>query len=253
MSDLLKHYRRVHEQGFMPIIVEDGRDARIEVEACVVAGMKAVEFTLRWRDSREMIPWIRRNYPDLTLLIGSTIPDNAILADRRKKHPQLMTLEEIVDLDVHGLVSLLPYSPEIIEKYKDTHLVFPCAATHTEAFQLIKAGAHMAKVIGPTLDIVKLCSLGASFNYCPIFVTGGQRPENISDSIEAGAICVAAGFDDSICDMGKDITVEAVAARMKVYLEVMRKAREKVYPELQTAMKADDRVWLNALPHFHPF
>jgi hypothetical protein len=72
MGDLLKHYRRVHQQGFMPIFVEDGRDARIEVEACVAAGMKAIEFTLRRRDAKELIPWIRREHPDT--LMTSTLP-----------------------------------------------------------------------------------------------------------------------------------------------------------------------------------
>lgn len=253
MPELLKHYRRVHEQGFLPIIVEDGRDARIEVEACVAAGMKAVEFTLRHHDSRVLIPWIRRNYPDLTLLIGSNIPDDKILQNRRNYYPQLMTLEEVVDLDVHGLVSLLPWPTELIEKYSKTHLVFPCAATHTEAFMQIRAGAHMAKVIGPATDVIKKCHLGASFEYCPVFVTGGQTLEVIPQSIAAGAICVAAGFDDSIKHMGMDITVDAVASRMTEYLEKTHQARAEVYPEYTANISSEDKQWLKSLPHYHTF
>lgn len=253
MANLLKHYRRVHEQGFMPILVEDGRDARVEVEACVAAGMKAVEFTLRRRDSRELIPWIRKNFPDLTLLIGSTIPDDRILRQRQQSYPQLMTLEEVADLDVHGFVSLLCWPDELIEKYSRTHLVFPCAATHTEAFMETRAGAHMIKLIGRSMEVVKMCRLGASFEYCPIFVTGGQTLQQIPDSIATGAICVAAGFDDSIKDMGSKITVEAVAERMRTYLQVTHKARTEVYPEYVAKMNSDNTEWLKSLPHYHPF
>lgn len=253
MSDLLMHYRRVHEQGFMPIFVEDGRDARIEVESCVAAGMKAIEFTLRRSDSRELIPWIRKNYPDLTLLIGSNIPDEKILKNRRNTYPQLMTLEEVVDLDVHGLISLLPWPPELIEKYSKTHLVFPCAATHSEAFMQIRAGAHMAKVIGPGMDVIKLCHLGASFEYCPIFVTGGQTLEIIPQSLAAGAICVAAGFDATLKDMGTDIKVDEVSDRMREYLEITHKARTEIYPTYTANINANDKQWLKSLPHYHPF
>ena len=254
MSELLKHYRRVHEQGFMPIFVEDGRNAKIEVEACVAAGMKAIEFTLRHHDSHKMIPWIRKNYPELTLLIGSTIADDKIVNQlRRGNSPQLLTIAELADLDVHGFVSLLCWPEEMIEKYCKTHLVFPCAATHTEAFMQIRAGAHMAKVIGRNLDVLKMCRLGASHNYCPVFVTGGQNRQQIPETIAAGAICVAAGFDDSIKDMGQEIQAGEVAKRMSDYLEVTRRARAATFPEYTAKINAPDREWLDSLPHYHPF
>ena len=253
MSDLLKHYRRVHEQGFMPIFVEDGRDARIEVEACAAAGMKAIEFTLRRSDSREMIPWIRKNYPDLTLLVGSTIPDDRILLQRRNYYPQLMTLEEIADLDVHGFVSLLPWPCEVIEKYCGTHLVFPCVSTHTEAFMQVRAGAHMIKLTGRSLDVVKMCRLSPSFEYCPVFVTGGQDLKQIPETISAGAVCVATGFDATLKDMGTDIKVKDVAERMREYLEVTHMAKEKAFPGCTGKTKAGNEEWLWSLPHYHPF
>src|SRR5438046_1863577 len=40
-------YRAFHDQVFMPIFVEDGYDSKLLIEACVAAGMKGIEYTLR--------------------------------------------------------------------------------------------------------------------------------------------------------------------------------------------------------------
>ena len=65
MNRLIEIYRAMHRQAFMPIFCRDDFDSRAEVEACVAAGCTVIEYTLRRPDAREMIPWVRKNYPDL--------------------------------------------------------------------------------------------------------------------------------------------------------------------------------------------
>ena len=52
---LLDIYRAVHEQVFLPIFVQDHFDTKTLVEACVQAGCKCIEYTLRRADADEMI------------------------------------------------------------------------------------------------------------------------------------------------------------------------------------------------------
>jgi len=56
MSRLFDAYRAFHEQGFIPIFTEDGFDSRMLIDACVAAGLKGIEYTLRKRDADTMIP-----------------------------------------------------------------------------------------------------------------------------------------------------------------------------------------------------
>lgn len=253
MSRLFDAYRACHEQGFIPIFVKDEFDTRTLVEACVAAGMQGIEYTLRREDAREMIPWIRENYPDLYLLVGSTLDDERIVRKMRRKHSQLMTVAEVADLGVDGFVSMLGWRLETIEKYSPTHIVIPTAMTVTEALQQVGAGAHLVKALGSDLDFVKRCRLGAAFDYCPLFVTGGMTPERMPEAMEAGAAMTASGFDLILKGQPCDISVTGVARELTTYLDATRRAREAAWPEMMAATDADRQTWLDALPHYHPF
>jgi len=253
MSRLLDVYRAVHEQGFMPIFVDDEFDSKMLVEACVAAGMKAIEYTLRRRDANVMIPWIRENYPDLYLLVGSTLDNERILAKQKRKHPQMLTVAELDAMDVHGFISMLGWSRESLEKYSPTRIIMPFAGTRNEAFYQVGYGAHFAKMFGKAMPLVRECRLGAAFGYCPMLVTGGMTPERIPEAMEAGAAMVATGFDLTLKGEPTNVAQEKVTAVMKTYLAATRAAREQHWPELAAASDADDATWLDALPHYHPF
>jgi 2-keto-3-deoxy-6-phosphogluconate aldolase len=246
---LFDAYRAVHQQGFLPIFTQTDHDSRVLVEACVAAGCRAIEYTLRRRDADRMIPWIRKNYPDLTLLVGSTLDDDAILKKVKPKNPQLRTIAELADMGVHGFVSMIGWREENIRKYAPTHLVLPCAMTLTEAFRQVGAGAQFIKINGPELGVVRTCRAAATFEFCPIFVTGGMVGGNITAAIEAGAVLVGAGFD-LMLKGGGPLTVASAADALKREMETVRIAREKVFPALA---KAGEQSWSDSLPHVHPF
>lgn len=252
-SRLFDAYRAFHEQAFVPIFCQDRFDSRRQVEACVAAGCTGIEYTLRKPDAREMIPWVRKNYPDLYLLVGSTIDNEDIVTRMRAKYPQLMTVAEIADMDVDGFVSMINWSQESISKYAPTHIVCPTAMTVGEALAQTAAGAHFQKLAGSDIDFVRRCRCAAAFGYCPIFVTGGQTPEIIMDSFQAGAVMVGAGFDLMLRKEDDDINSHDMATILARSLKAATDARHKVWPKLAAAAHGPKDMWLKALPHWHPF
>ena len=53
---LFTHYKSLLEQAFTPIFVHDAFDTETLLEGCRLAGVKAVEYTLRRRDANTVIP-----------------------------------------------------------------------------------------------------------------------------------------------------------------------------------------------------
>ncbi len=255
MSRLFQAYRSLHEQGFLPILVDDDLHTNLLIEACLEAGFNVIEYTLRRRDAHRMIPWLRKNYPELYLLVGSTIDDDRIIARaRRQGMEQLMTLDELADIGVDGLVSMHGFSEETIRKFCDTHLVIPAAFTLTEAMRQFASGAHFIKVLGPSLDTVRLFRSDATFGYCPILVTGGMTIERIPEAVRAGAVLSGTGFDVILRDNNPKIAGKNdMAACLRQFREEMQAAIDLMYPQLARVRGADNESWLAALPHQHHF
>ena len=254
MNRVFETYRAFHEQGFIPIFVKDDLDTRVLLEGCLEAGMSVIEYTLRRQDAHVMIPWIRENYPDLHIIAGSTMDDERIVAQLRRRHPQLLSLSELDAIGVDGFVSMLGWNLENIRKYSPRRLVVPAAWTVTEAFEEMAAGAHLIKVTGGgKTERARSFRAAPTFDYCPIMITGGVKtPEHVREAFQAGAVTVASGFDVTL-PRSTNITSSDVAGAMRIFLEVARAAREEVWPELAAAVGAERQVWLDALPHYHPF
>ncbi len=253
MSRLIETYRAVHEQAFVPLFVHDDRESRLLVEACVEAGCRVVECTQRRTDAPTLIPWIRRQFPQLHVLAGSTLDDDTIVRQTQRRHPQVRTLDELADMGVDGFVSLVGWQPERIRKYAATHLVIPAAMTVNEAYQQSVAGAHFIKLIGPELDLVRMCRNAAAFGFCPLFVTGGMTTERIPEAMAAGVMVVGSGFDLLLKGLPASFPAKDVAQVIRTYLNVTQEAKRKAWPELARAEGAELRTWLGALPHNHPF
>ncbi len=255
MSRLFQTYRSLHDQGFIPIFVDDDLHTNLLLEACLEAGFSVIEYTLRRRDAHRMIPWIRKNYPELYLLVGSTIDDDRIVERaRRQGLQQLMTLDELADIGVDGLVSMHGFSEETIRKFCGSHLMIPAAFTPTEALRQFASGAHFIKVLGPSLDAVRLIRGGPTFGYCPVMVTGGMTSERIPEAVRAGAILTGTGFDVILQNNNPKIAGKKDMAKcLRHFQEIMQETVNEVYPQLARARKVDASAWLRALPHQHHF
>ena len=246
-------YRAVLEQGFIPIFASDDFEAEPFVESCVAAGCRVIEYTLRRRDASTMIPWIRANYPDLYLLVGSTLDDATMIEKMRGQHPQLLTLEQLADMDIDGFVSMVGWHYENIRKYAATHLVMPMAMTLREAFRQVAAGAAFAKVFGTNLEFVQVLQGAGGFRFCPTFATGGVTRERIPDAIEAGATILASGLEVVAGGCPGNRTPNEVASMLKDFLETTRAAREVKSPGSSQSAELDPRAWLATLTHVHHF
>ena len=200
-----------------------------------------------------MVPWIRKNYPDLFLLVGSTVDSETIVQGMKRRHPYLRTVAEIADMDVDGFVSMLNWTQASLEKYAPTHLIAPTAMTVGEAMQQTVWGAQLQKLAGSDIGFVRRCRGDAAFDYCPIMVTGGQRPEAMEETFAAGAVAVGAGFDLMLKGQPATTDVKAMTAALRTYLDAAQAARNKAWPELAAAIGGPKQAWLDALPHVHPF
>ncbi len=250
--NLFEAYRTVHEQGFVPIFVQDELDSQMLIEACLEAGVRAVEYTLRRTDAREMIPWIKQHYPDICLLAGSTVDDENIVRHCRKRYPQLMTVSELDQAGVDGFVSMLPWKEESIRACCRRRLVMPCAATSGEAFLQVAAGAHFAKLIGPGLEVVQRCRAVPTFDFCPVFITGGMTTQRIPEAVEAGAAVIGSGFDLILAGEVSPNS-KTVVRKLREFIDAAADARAKKWPDMARAIGGDRQTWLDSLPHYHPF
>jgi 2-keto-3-deoxy-6-phosphogluconate aldolase len=253
MSKLFDTYRAFHQQGFIPIFAQDDFDSHKLVEACALAGVAGIEYTLRRSDAHEMIPWVRENFPELLLLAGSTLDDDRLVRHARRTYPQMLTLEEMAAMGVHGFVSMAGWGVESIAHYAPTHLIAPATSTLLESLEAIKAGAHFCKMMGPDLSQVRGSRMPAAFDFCPILVTGGQTQKAIPATIQAGAVTVGSGFDVMLKGMPTEITAKEAAEVIRRYVEITQEAKAERWPRLAAAAEAPAAEWLDALPHYHPF
>jgi 2-keto-3-deoxy-6-phosphogluconate aldolase len=253
MSRIQDAYRAMHEQAFVPIFVHDHFSSESLLEGCLEAGLKCVEYTLRREDAHVMIPRIRERYPGLYLLVGSTLDDEGIVRQARRRHAQLLTLRELDGMGVDGFVSMVGYAAESIRRYARRRIVVPSAFSVSEALREVGAGAHFAKIAGDNLALVRQCRHSATFGFCPILVTGGMSPQRIPEAVDAGAVVIGSGFDLILKGRPAGTGAKEVAQELRTYVEVTRAARAKAWPELRDVSGLEWRGWLERLPHHHPF
>lgn len=247
---LLKKFRLATEQAFIPIFVKDAFDTETLLRGCELAGVRVMEYTLRRPDAHLVIPTLQARYPDCVIFVGSTLDSEAITQQMREKHPQLMTVSELAPY-VDGFVSMLPYSNETLENYRNTHLMIPTAETSGEALRQMSHGATVIKVCGPDFSFSKKLHAAPTFNYCPTFITGGVTVERMQEAFEAGNILTAAGFDLILKGEDADaLTPERVAERLLAFINAAKAARDKANPALANGAALSDEAFLSAFPHY---
>ena len=250
-STLFKHYRKLIEQVWLPIFVADDLDTEILLEGCRLAGLGVIEYTLRRADAADVVPTLKRRFPDTVILMGSTIDSDEIIKERKARFPQLMTLSELAPY-VDGFVSMLPYSDETLRKYSKTHLCIPTAESGGEALRQVKSGAAIIKVLGPDLALSKRLHALPTFNYCPTYITGGVTTDRMEEVLSAGNVVCASGFDVVLRGVEEPITPGLVARRLTEFTDAAKCARDKIYPELKGCEKLSDEEFIAALPNYCP-
>jgi len=253
MSDLPDVYRAVHQQGFLPIFGAESFASDMLIEACLEAGLNVIEYTLRRPDAREMIPRILERHPELYLLVGSTLDSEPIVRQMQRRQPQLLSLAQLDELGVHGFVSMMGFGERSIAAYRDRRLLMPSAMTVNEAFHQVRVGAHFIKLNGRDTDLLVRCRAAPTHGYCPLLVTGGMTLDRVPGTIEAGAMLIGTGFDLMLADQPADVTASAVASILTRYVQAVRDARRRTWPQLDATAVAPTDAWLDALPHWHPF
>ncbi|MBR3837479.1 MAG: hypothetical protein IKJ74_04955 [Clostridia bacterium] len=252
-TKLLNHFRNACNQAFVPIFVHDNFDTEILLKGCKLAGVKVVEYTLRREDAHLVIPTLRERLPEVSIFVGSTLDDEAITLQMKKKNPQLMTVKELAPF-VDGFVSMLPYTNETLEAYRESHLLIPTAETGGEALRQMSHGATVIKVCGPDFSFSKSLHAAPTFNYCPTFITGGVTPERMEEAYVCGNMLTAAGFD--LILKGEDpqaLTAKRVAERLGHFLSTAKKARAKVSPFWAKAEDLSDEAFVEKFPHYISF
>lgn len=250
MNPLFSKFRKALEQCFIPIFVRDQFDTETLLRGCRLAGVSVLEYTLRREDAHLVIPTLRQRCPEQVVFVGSTIDDERIVRQMKKKHPQLMTISELAP-HVDGFVSMLPFSDETLLSYSPTHLLIPSAETSGEALRQMKSGATVIKVCGPDLSLAKKLHAAPTFNYCPTFFTGGATLERMEEVFAAGNLLTAAGFDLLLKGMDPaTLTAEAVASQLTAYMSAAQSMREKANPALRNLSALTDDQLLDALPCF---
>ncbi len=230
--------------GFLPVVIYD----RLPVLSCIArvveAGIEAVEISCRHPQALSLIQQAKKEFPDLAVGAASLIEDGKyrdfIVASG---HP-LPSIEEVVDVGCDLLVSMLPFREHTYTKYSDTHVIMPGVATPGQAHQALDWGANLVKFVNPKLlgGPTYFRSIDAATHRgLPIFVTGGIRPEIISDYIEANVLVVGAGFD-LILDrqyvaMQEDFNENRLLDALKEYVAAVETARQEYQPHIPFAGK----------------
>ena len=145
MKTLSQRYCQTHQQGFVPIFVNDCFDAVQLTQACVAAGANTIEITCRRKNVTDEIKRIRKAFPDLIIMAGSTVDDGPMLNFLKTRRPDMPSLDELAQLDIDGFVSMMPISLKTIEKFSKSHIIVPGVETFEQAVQAIEAGAHFTK------------------------------------------------------------------------------------------------------------
>ena len=249
-KELFKKYRKLIEQAWIPIFVNDSFDTETLIRGCRLAGLSAVEYTLRRPDVKTVLSTLRGALPDTVILMGSTLDYEKIIEERRRKFPHLMTLSELAPY-VDGFVSMLPFSDNSLKKYGRTHLCLPTAETSGEALRQMRAGAAMIKLLGPDLTLSKRMHAAPTFNYCPTYITGGMNLERLPSAYLAGNLLTASGFDVVLGDVKpSSLTDTLVAERLTEFVHAAKKARDEAFPELCGCESFSDADFLEALPNY---
>lgn len=237
-------------QVYLPIFVQDDYDSRALIDGAIAAGCTVLEYTCRRHDAREMIPWIKKNHPDVAVFGATLIDGPRCSSFLKRKHDHFITIDEMADLGADGLISFARFRPETYEKHGDNLVMIPGVGTANEALDQLELGADFIKITTGKQggEDLFMGSRVATHRMIPTLLTGGITVERGQRFIEAGALICCAGFDLLLKDRPSSVDADLVRSRIEPYMAGLHEARKTYQPELFAALEAGDENPLAAGP-----
>lgn len=241
-------------QGFVPIFVHHALDPRHLAESAVAAGCQVLEYSCRRPDAREMIPWIKREFPGVRVLAATLVDSPRVAAHLQRTIPGFLTVGEAVDLGADGLVSFLAFRECTYARYGASCVMVAGAGSPNEAIAQLELGADLIKVtVGtPSGSDLVMKSRVPTHGCIPYFISGGLTSEAIEPYLMAGVLATAAGFDLLLGETGcsrLELSRRAHSAIRRM-IDSVQAGREKHQPALATAIKNGEVDLLAAGPWF---
>ena len=232
----------IARQGFLPIFVDDDLDSRLLIEGAIAAGCTVVECSCRRRDTRTLVPWLKREYPHVTVLGATLIDGPRASSFLSKSRPHFISVEEMVDLGVDGLVSFLHFRSESYLQYGDRLIMIPGVGSYNEALDQLEMGADMIKLQGSFPWNASHLKIAVTLTHglFPLLVTSGVSRETIPAVIEAGAAVIGTGFNIILkeqLERGRPLTPQSIADAINALKSAVDEARRTHQPGFYQAVQ----------------
>ncbi|MCB1103386.1 MAG: hypothetical protein H7A44_08265 [Opitutaceae bacterium] len=227
-------------QGFVPIFVRDNLDSRLLVEAAVRGGCRAIEYTCRRSDAATMIPWIKREFPDVVVMAATLVDGTRMQRFLKQHRDAFITVDEAVDLGADALVSFMRFRSETYEKYGEQCVMIPGVATQSEALDQLELGADLIKTIVSSTAGSELVAIAPPVTHhsIPFFVSGGVKADNLENYVKAGVVVTTAGFDVLLAGTDSSDLVDSGRRAIETMITTMQAARAKHQPHFHAAVQA---------------
>ncbi|MDZ4803161.1 MAG: hypothetical protein SGI92_33800, partial [Bryobacteraceae bacterium] len=184
-------------------------------------------------DARHVIPWIKREFPDMVVMVATLMDGPKLESYLGKSREGFLSVQEAVDLGADALVSFMRFRPKTYAKYARDCVMIAGVATQNEALDQLELGADLVKATVHTVsgsEFVSKTSV-ATHNCLPFFVSGGVNHTNLETYIQAGVVVAAAGFDVLLgktppADAALVPTAQEAISRMTTLARVYRKKHQ---------------------------
>lgn len=208
--------QKIKACGVVAVVrAESAEQAKNIAQACIAAGIIAVEITFTVPGALEIIAALKAQYKDGEVLVGA----GTVLDEQTARSAVLAGADFVVSPALNrGLVALC-------NRYQVA--VMPGALTPKEVIEAMEAGADIVKIFPANLfgpQIIK--ALKGPLPQCDLMPTGGVSVENTAEWVRAGAVAVGAGSEliagaktgdyESITRIGKQMVAEVAKARETV-------------------------------------
>lgn len=217
----------------LPNLIKDHLDPERTVEAAIAAGVRAIEVSCRRTDTLALIRRLRQRFPELAVGVSSLVEEGPYFHFLQERGPRFPSIEEAVEAGAEFLVSYIAFSSATYQRYKHLPIV-PGVETADEAKRQLDLGASLVKFSNTPAAKLKAINSAPIHSGLPLLVTGGVRPEHLSDFVAAGTLACVCGMDLILGDryqaLQRQFDPATVKACVGEYLAKFNEARSQHQP-----------------------